>query len=77
MVNKTVLGWDSLSQHCRNSKGTGGPQDGNETNVGLSPPGNILLYSYALDICMLGKTWADIRAEQTFSFTLYTRDPKR
>ena len=29
----TVLGWGSLSHHCRNSKGTGGPQDGNETNV--------------------------------------------
>ena len=33
MVNKAVLGLDSLSHHCRNSKGTGGPQDGNKTNV--------------------------------------------
>ena len=36
MVNKIVLGWDSLSHLCRNSKGTGGPHDGNETNVPIN-----------------------------------------
>ena len=38
IVNKIMLGWDSLSHHCRNSKGSGGPQDGNDTNVEIGRP---------------------------------------